>query len=311
VVNLSVIGLETTHGYIYPAMINGYDPAAMQANALDIVSAIFPTGGAPSVDGAKIVACYDPDPALARRVADACLIDRVCVDVSEAYQGVDGVIITAGDATLHRQLATPALEAGLPTFVDKPFTATATDAEALIDLSAATQAPLFCTSAIRFADQTIALRERLQTSVGPPVAAHVIGAGDYASYAVHSLEFLLSVWGGGVTSLHSLGEEGFDTVSLDFSDGRRAIWQVCKPLDWRFHLAIYGPNGMDEASIVFADRYALFRNTADRIVQFMATGESPVPLPETLEIVRILAAAEKQRGGEPVTLVSAHVSSAK
>jgi hypothetical protein len=303
VVNLSVIGLETTHGYIYPAMINGYEPAAMQANALDIVSDIFPTGGKPSVEGARIVACYDPDPALARRVADACLIDRVCADISEAYQGVDGVIITAGDATLHRALATPALQAGLPTFVDKPFAATADDARALIDLASASDAPLFCTSAIRFADQTVALRERLRESVGTPVAAHVIGAGDYASYAVHSLEFLLSVWGGGVWGLQSFGEEGFDSIKLDFSDGRRAIWQICKPLDWRFHLAIYGTEGMDEASIIFTDRYALFRNTAAEIVTFMTTGVSPVSLADTLEIVRLLELAEKHRSGPAESIV--------
>jgi predicted dehydrogenase len=302
VVNLSVIGLETTHGFIYPAMINGYDPAAMQANALDIVSGIFPTGGAPSVDGARIVACYDPDPALARRVADACLIDRVCDDISEAYEGVDGVIIVAGDATSHRQLAIPALNAGLPTFVDKPFTATAEDAEALIELSDRRGAPLFCTSAIRFADQTVALRERLSETVGTPLAAHVIGTGDYTSYAVHSLEFLLSVWGGGVTSLHSLGEAGFDTIKLDYGDHRRAVWQICKAIDWRFHLSIYGTNGMDEASIVFGDRYALFSNTAAQIVRFMASGQSPVPLADTLEIVRLLAAAEHHRGGAPVNV---------
>lgn len=304
-VNLSVIGLETTHGYIYPAMINGYDPVAMQANALDIVSGIFPTGGAPSVEGARIVSCYDPDPERASQVAEACLIDRVCSDISEAYEGVDGVIIVAGDAASHRQLATPALNAGLPTFVDKPFTATVEDAVALIELSDRKQAALFCSSAIRFADQTVALRERLSATVGAPLAAHVIGTGDYASYAVHSLEFLLSVWGGGVSALHSLGECGFDTVKLDFADGRRAVWQVCKPIDWRFHLSIYGPNGMDEASVVFADRYALFRNTAAQIVQFMVTGESPVPLADTLEIVALLAAAEQHRGGGPVTIAPA------
>ncbi len=310
-IKLSVIGLETTHGYIYPAMFNGYDPAAMQTNALDMVSGIFPTGGEPSVEGARVVACFDPDPERARQVADACLIDRVCPDISEAYQGVDGVIIAAGDAALHRALASPALEAGLPTFVDKPFTATVEDAHALIDLAATKQAPLFCSSAIRFADQTVALRERLAESVGTPLAAHVIGTGDYTSYAVHSLEFLLSVWGGGVSGLQSLGEEGFDTIKLDYSDGRRAIWQVCKGLDWRFHLAIYGDNGMDEASIVFNDRYALFRNTAAQMVRFMTTGESPVPLSDTLEIVRLLSLAEQHRGGAPVALDSEPISSGR
>ena len=308
---LSVIGLETTHGYIYPAMINGYDPAAMQRNALEIVSGIFPTGGAPSVEGASFVACYDPDPERARQVAEACMIERVCPDIADAYRGVDGVIIAAGDAALHRELAAPALEAGLPTFVDKPFTATVEDAQALIDLATARQVPLFCSSAIRFADQTVTLRERLHESVGRPIAAHVMGTGDYASYAVHSLEFLLSVWGSGVTGLQSLGKAGFDTVMLDFGNERRAVWQVCKEIDWRFHLAVYGTDGMDEATIVFADRYGLFRNTAAQIVRFMTTGESPVPLVDTLEIVRLLSLAEQHRGGEAIAVTAAPASSGR
>lgn len=293
---LSVIGLETTHGWIYPALINGYDPARLQADALDIVSGIFPTKGKPSVEGARVVACWDDDPELARKVAGACLIDRVCPSLEDAFRGVDGVLVLSGDAARHRAFATPALEAGLPTFVDKPFTTTVADAESLIALSERTGAPLFCTSAVRFADQTVALKERFRQTVGEPILAHVTGNGDFDNYAVHALEFLLSVWGGGVTSLQSLGEAGFDTVKLDYADGRRAIWEICKPLDWGFHLTIHGTEGIDQAGIVFEDRYAVFRNTAARMVRFVEQRQSPVPLAETLEIVRLLEAVPTRRG---------------
>jgi hypothetical protein len=295
-VRLSVIGLETTHGWIYPAMINGYDPAKLKANALDIVSDIFPTGGAPSVSGGTVVAAYHEDPALARSVAEACLIERVCTDLADAYRDVDGVIIASGQAELHRAFAAPALEAGLPVFVDKPFTYTTEDAEALADLAEKAGTPIFCTSATRFCDQTVALKERLPRTVGKPLAAHVMGNGDYANYAVHSLEFLLSVWGGGVSDLLSIGEEGFDTIRLNFHDGRRAIWQICKEMVWGFDLNIFGTDGVDGASIRFEDRYNVFKNTAARIVQFMEDRQSPVPLSETQEIIRLLEAAPRTRG---------------
>ena len=293
---LSVIGLETTHGYIYPAMINGYDPGHMNANALDIVSGIFPTGGAPSVEGAQIVACYDIDPVRAQKVADACLIERVCPTIEDAYRGVDGVVITAGDAAQHLALAKPALQAGLATFVDKPFATTVADAEAMLDLSEKHASPLFCTSAVRFSSQMVALRGRVAETIGTPLAAHVIGTGDYTSYAVHSLEFLISVWGGGIVKLQSLGEENFDTVKLDYADGRRAIWQVCKELDWMFHISLFGTTGFDEAVIKFQDRYDVFRNTAAEIVKFAQVRLSPVPPAETFEIVRLLAAVLELRG---------------
>src|SRR5207253_2807362 len=117
----------------------------------------------------------------------------------------------------HRAQATPALEVGLATFVDKPFAESSADAEAIANLAESCGAPLFCTSALRFAPQTVALRERLPDSVGKPLAAHSIGTGEYESYAVHSLEILFGLWGGGVTRVRSSGQPGFTTVQLDYA----------------------------------------------------------------------------------------------
>jgi predicted dehydrogenase len=297
-VRLSAIGLETTHGYIYPAMLNGYDPAQLRANSVEHVWSIFPTNGAPSVEGdAHIVACYDPDQDLARKVADACLIERVCGSIEDAFTGVDGVLILSGDANVHRAQATPALEAGLATFVDKPFAESNEDAEALAELAERHNAPLFCTSALRFAPQTVALRERLGQTVGTPLAAHSIGTGEYESYAVHSLEIFFGLWGGGISSVQSSGQPGFSTAQLDYADGRRALWQVCQRMAWQFHLSVFGTEGMDEAFVTFADRYRIFRETAARMATFVAQGTSPVPIAETLEIVRLLAAVHNAQRG--------------
>ena len=288
---LSAIGLETTHGYIYPAMLNGYDARLFRANSPELVWSIFPTSGKPSVAGeVRVVACYDADAGLAQRVADACLIERVCPTLKDALKDVDGVLILSGDARGHRAQATAALEAGLTTFVDKPFTRTLADAEALAELAERSGAPLFCTSALRFAPQTVGLRERLEQSIGTPLAAHSIGTGDYESYAVHSLEILFGLWGGGVINVHGGGRPGFETAQLDYADGRRAIWQVCQRMAWQFHLAVYGTDGMDQAFVTFTDRYAIFRETAARIVEFAQRHISPVPVTETIEIVRLLEA---------------------
>jgi predicted dehydrogenase len=296
---LSAIGLETTHGYIYPAMLNGYEPRRFRANSPEHVWSIFPTGGEPSVAGdVRVVACYDPDAGLAQQVAEACLIERVCPTLADALKDVDGVLILSGDAQGHRALAAPALEAGLTTFVDKPFTRTLADAEAIAEFAERCGAPLFCTSALRFAPQTVALRERLGKSVGSPLAAHSIGTGDYESYAVHSLEILFGLWGGGVTHVRGSGQPGFETAQLDYADGRRAVWQVCQRMAWQFHLVVYGTEGIDQALVTFTDRYTIFRETAARMVEFMHRRTSPVPVDQTLEIVRLL---ETVRNAQRVT----------
>ncbi|MBV9356648.1 MAG: Gfo/Idh/MocA family oxidoreductase [Chloroflexi bacterium] len=296
---LSAIGLETTHGYIYPALINGYHPARLRTNSPDIVWSIFPTGGQPSIDAdARIVACYDPERARARQVAEACLIERVCGSVEEATRGVDGVLILSGDARAHAEQAKPALRAGLATFVDKPFAATEADAQRLAEVADRASAPIFCTSALRFAPQTRALRARLPSRVGTPLVAHTIGTGDFESYAVHALEFLFGVWGGGVDRVQSTGSTDASGAQLDYTDGRRAVWQVWKRMAWQFHLAVYGTQGMDQAFVTFGDRYTVFRESAARMVEFVGRRESPVPVTETIEIVRLLEAVRSAQAAE-------------
>ena len=121
-----------------------------------------------------------------------------------------------------------------------------------------------------------------------PLVAHSIGTGDYESYAVHSLEILFGLWGGGVAGVRSGGSDGQTTVQLDYADGRRAVWQVYRRIAWQFHLAVFGTDGMDEAYVRFADRYAIFRATAERMIRFVEQRRSPVPVQETIEIVRLL-----------------------
>ena len=293
---LGIIGLETTHGFIYPALMNGYDPERLVANSIPMVSGIFPTKGAPSVEGVQIVACYDPDPERARLVAEACLIERVCSSAADVLKDVDGVLICNGDSRAHRGLATLTLEAGVPTFLDKPFTESIEDAEALIALSESRNTPLFCTSALRFGPQVVALRERLPETVGELVTAHAIGTGDWDAYAIHTLETLLTVWGSGIREIQSIGAIGHDTIQMTDRSGRRLIWQVCIDMAWIFHISVYGSKGMDQAFIPRSDRYVLFKGAAERISTFMHTRETPVPLRDTLELVRILDLARANRG---------------
>jgi predicted dehydrogenase len=295
---VSIIGLDTTHGFIYPALLNGYDPARLEQHSLPIVSGIFRTDGAPSVAGTRVVACYDDDPARARAVAEACLVERVCATPAEALQGVDGVLICGGEAARHRAMAGPAIEAGLPTFVDKPFTASVADAHALIESAERRGTPVYCTSALRYAEGVVALRERLRELVGQPLAAHSLGTGDYENYAVHSLEILYGLWGGGITAVQSLGEAGHDVVRLVYGDGRQALWQVCRQAGWYFHLSVFGTGGAEQTVVPQVARYCLFKSVAEHIALFLQTGRSPVPLSETLEIVRVLAAARAQRGNQ-------------
>src|SRR5215471_8384078 len=50
---------------------------------------------------------------------------------------VDGVLIESVDGSVHLERARPFIEAGIPTFIDKPFTSSLAAARELVHLSAA------------------------------------------------------------------------------------------------------------------------------------------------------------------------------
>src|SRR5829696_594645 len=69
---------------------------------------------------------------------------------------VDVVLVESVDGSVHYERARPFLEAGVPCFVDKPFTCSVADARKLTDLAARKKLPLFASSSLRFAPELVA-----------------------------------------------------------------------------------------------------------------------------------------------------------
>ncbi len=68
---------------------------------------------------------------------------------------VDGMLIEAVDGTVHYERAKPFLEAGIPCYVDKPFTCSVEDAKKIAELAAKKKLPLFSSSSLRYAPEVV------------------------------------------------------------------------------------------------------------------------------------------------------------
>src|SRR5207245_11479656 len=66
---------------------------------------------------------------------------------------VDGMLIESQEGGVHWQRARPFLEAGLPCYIDKPFTCGVADARKIVDLAAKKQVPVFSASSLRYAPE--------------------------------------------------------------------------------------------------------------------------------------------------------------
>src|SRR5262245_10913365 len=126
---------------------------------------------------------------------------------------VDGMLIEAVDGTVHYERARPFLEAGIPCFIDKPFTCSAADAKKIFELSEKKKAAVFSSSSLRYAPEVVEY-------VADPKPGKLVGCVVYGPaslspvpernaglyhYGIHPVEVLYTLMGPGcdrVTSTH-------------------------------------------------------------------------------------------------------------
>src|SRR5204863_5925223 len=68
---------------------------------------------------------------------------------------VDGMLIESQEGGVHLERARPFLAAGVPCFIDKPFTCGVADARKIVELAAQKKVPLFSSSSLRYAPELV------------------------------------------------------------------------------------------------------------------------------------------------------------
>ncbi|TQM02914.1 Gfo/Idh/MocA family oxidoreductase [Pseudonocardia kunmingensis] len=148
------------------------------------------------VPGARVVAVAPVDVDAAPGIDPALLV----ASPAELVGAVDAVLVLTRDGAGHRGLAEPFLAAGLPVWVDKPFTTRVEDARALLAAARRGGGAVWSRSALRYPDGV--RRAADLAAAGELVHLHLTGpadpAGPYsgiAFYGVHLLEAAVEVLG--------------------------------------------------------------------------------------------------------------------
>lgn len=230
-------------------------------------------------------------------------IPRVCGSLQELVDSVDAAMVLSQNWDLHLERARPFLEAGKPVFIDKPIAGRLGDLEALADLAAKTGTPLAGGSTMRYADELVALREKVE-GLGGAVSAWASGPGDLLNYGTHVMEMVLTFFGARVEAVTHIGGErsllfhvalrGGPPVLVQFCSGQVLATNGCvltvtteKSVE-----VIQPPNGWTVRDSAFA-----------ALARFFREGVPPVPLAEAMQTVRVcLAAGESLRTGRRVAL---------
>ena len=150
----------------------------------------------------KIVAVGGIDPESNQRMCEEFGIDMIAEKPEDMLGKVDAVMITARDGIYHAPFARPFLEAGIPMFIDKPFTVDTQEAIAFAKEAKARGIKLMGGSTLKCTYDAVLLQNEAKQQgeklVGGTVAAPVMLDSPYSDfffYASHLTELSLMIFG--------------------------------------------------------------------------------------------------------------------
>jgi hypothetical protein len=202
--------------------------------------------------------------------------------LEEVVQKSDCLCVLApSNPEVHERLSKLALTSGKSVYVDKPFAPDFATASRIVEWAAKHHTSLMSSSALRFAVELKAVAK-----LPGPVEffATTGGGGNFPEYAIHQVEMIVSAMGIGIEAVTVQGKPERLAATLHYSDGRLATLAYSPFFRFTFHA-----QGKEQAVMNQAcSKY--FENMIEAMLKFFATGQTPVPLTQTVEIASVLDA---------------------
>jgi hypothetical protein len=206
---------------------------------------------------------------------------------------VDGMLIESQQGGVHWQRARPFLEAGLPCYIDKPFTCSVADAKKLVSLAEDKKVPIFSSSSLRYAPELVQFVAEpnhgkiLGAIAYGPAPLHDLNPGLY-HYGIHAVEVLYTLMGPGCQRVTCTHERDVDVVTGQWKDGRLATVRGIRSGKSSYGCLAFTEQGVQPVPIGTA---FIYRELLKKIVEMFQTKRAPLDIAITVEIVAFIEAA--------------------
>ena len=221
---------------------------------------------------------------------------------AEMIGKVDGMLIESVDGSVHLERARPFLEAGIPCFVDKPFTCSTADARELIRLSEKKKLPIFSSSSLRYVPELVEYLSggkagRIEGCLTYGPASLAERNPGLFNYGIHAIEVLYAVMGPGCQRVSTMSDAGADVATGYWKDGRVASIRGIRKGRSGFGLTVFAEKEIRPLTLPTTN---IYRELLKRVISMFETGKSPLDPAITLEIVAFIEAANKSAANHGV-----------
>jgi virulence factor len=225
---------------------------------------------------------------------------RLVEKPDEMLGQVDGMLIESLDGSVHLERAKPFLEAGIPCFIDKPFTCSTRDARKLAEIAASCGVPIFSSSSLRYAPEVV--RYNADRREGALHGAFAYGPAPLNEvdpqkrnpglfhYGIHAVEMLYTLMGPGCERVTCTHERDVDLVTGQWKEGRVASVRGIRSGSSPYGFTAFAARGVSHVNVSTA---VIYRELLKNVVRMFETRTAPLDIKATVEIVAFIEAALK------------------
>ncbi len=245
--------------------------------------------------GCEVVGVWGETPEFAKTAAEKGHIPLIVKDSAEFKGKIDALIVDHRHAKYHLDAARPFVEAGIPTFIDKPFCYRVSEGRSFLAMARARKTPVSSFSTVARGEAINDLKAQVKALTG---IQHVISCGhcDVDSpyggvffYGIHQVQKMMEVFGENIVRVRVARKEADGSATLVFASGLQATLVLAKGRP-PFELAVVTDKGLQKLeSKVTEDPLTPYRE----VVQLFRDGKEPRSHESLLQEVAILEAMER------------------
>jgi predicted dehydrogenase len=289
VLKIGIIGLDTSHAPAFAEYFNA-------ENSGFRVVAAYPHGSAEIQSSAETI------PEYTKQVGKLGV--EVVDSIRKLLRKVDAVLLETNDGRLHLEQAREVFKSGKPVFIDKPLTASLSDAITIYREAKEKNVPVFSCSALRYLKN--AQEVRYENKIGTILGCDAFSPAtlephhpDLFWYGIHAVEILYTIMGPGCEAVSRLQTPDTDFVVGKWKDGRIGTVRGTRKGTHDYGGIAFGSEGN-----ITMGAFEGYQAMLAKIGEFFKTGKSPVDPAETLEIYGFMEAADesKRKGGATVSV---------
>lgn len=287
---LGIIGLSEGNGhpFSWSSIFNGYEKKLMKDCGFPAIPIYLSKQNFPKdcIKNAEVSHIWTQNYQISEKIAKTCRIKNISKNYSDMVGKVDALLLARDDAENHLKFCLPYLEAGIPIYIDKPFSLKVSDANKILSYQKF-PGQIFTCSALLFADE-FKLKEIDLEYIGKIKSIEGISPKSWDKYSVHLIDPIFQIIKDKVKvkKHQKFISNNIHRLNVIFENDIDVQISTYGNLNVPIMLKIYGKK--NNLSLKFNDPFSAFKKALECFVESVRSGEQKVDFRNLIEVVRLI-----------------------